>query len=81
MNELERDQARQEEWDNRPNISEPLKALCDTLGLADYERIARVEIVPNEAVAYVYSLNDDGRKFVGVNGGVALERLTVKVRT
>jgi hypothetical protein len=65
---------------NRPNIEPQLRALCEALGVTDYARVRRVEVFPTEATIEVLMLKDD-HKFVGPEGGIAVEIHRHKVRT
>jgi hypothetical protein len=63
------------------DISEPLRSLCDTLGLT-YENVGRLDIEPGLVRADVYLLNEQGAKYVDLEKNeAAMEKLAFKVKS
>lgn len=69
-----------DDYPPRPNIETELRTLCEALGVTDYARVRRVEVFPNQATIEVMMLKDD-HKFIGPEGGIAVEIHNMKVRT
>ena len=69
-----------EEYPPRPNIETEVKALTEAPGFTDYARVRRVEVFPNQATVELLMLRED-RKFIGPDGGIAVEIHNMKVRT
>jgi len=48
---------------DRINITVPVKALCDTLGV-DYRNVKRITLEPRKASVEAYKVDDEGNKYV-----------------
>ena len=64
----------------RVDISAPMRALCDALGLT-YENVAWVQFEPHRTRAFVYRVDENGNKFLLPDGRVAGDELVYEVTT
>lgn len=64
---------------DKPNIYEPVSAICSLLDLGDPRNVRRLDITPTLVTAEVYELHDAGSKFVRDDGSAAIEIRTVEV--
>lgn len=66
---------------DRIDISAELRALCDKLGIHDYDAVAELVITPATVRMVVYKRNDDGNKYLDETGYAPCNLITTRVIT